>query len=152
MMSRWLRLLPLLYTVFVSNMNSIGWWQWQCYWTGSTGESEKQQPNKGIRQDFCQTSSNVLVGIRCAHYNSWRGYSPIQSHPMTGGEFQYTGLVRHMGNITKGTLVLLHSAQLDSLPLISALVRHRIQSSTCLQNQNMNRNARENLALAAIPG
>lgn len=67
---------------------------------------------------------------------------------MTGGEIRYTGLSIQMGDVRKATRLL---SRLESLPLISALVRHCTESSTCLQNQNMNQNARENLALVAIP-
>lgn len=80
----------------------------------------------------------MSVSLIVIHGEAIAPHSPILAPPMTGGELQYTSLDRHTGNIKKGTLLLSHSAQLDSLPLISALVRHRIQSSTCLQNQNMN--------------
>lgn len=59
------------------------------------------------------------------------------SRPHTGAAYSPLVHCGILGNLKKGTLLLSHSAQLGLLPLISALPRRRIWSSTCLQNQNM---------------
>ena len=116
---------------------------WGYYCTGSTGE---QQQNKGSQTGLVMLSVTIVIPGE-AIVSSSLTLAPTMTG-VTYSTLVWTGI---LGNIKQGTLLLSQSAQLGSLPLISALVRHISRVQHARKIKTWIENARENLALASIP-